>query len=303
MARVIEARGLRKRYGSFTAVDGVDFYIRSGECFGFLGPNGAGKTTTVKMIHCTSPISAGELRVFGQNVREHPREIKARVGVCSQDNNLDPDFTVRKNLTVFARYFGIPARLAEERASSLLSFMGLSDRQNSRIKDLSGGLMRRLVIARALVNEPALLILDEPTTGLDPQSRHQVWERVRMLKRQGKTILLTTHYMDEAQILCDRLVIMDYGKILVNGPPAELVQNHLSKEVVEVWGYGPELVEHARGSGWTFETHMDRLFVYTDAAEQVFTEIAAKHASDRCTIRTAGLEDLFLKLTGRELRE
>ena len=303
MSLVIKATNLRKRYDNLIAVDGIEFSIHSGECFGFLGPNGAGKTTTVKMIHCTSPISAGELYVFGQDVREHPREIKARVGVCSQDNNLDPDFTVRKNLTVFARYFGIPARLAEERASSLLSFMGLSDRQNSRIKDLSGGLMRRLVIARALVNEPALLILDEPTTGLDPQSRHQVWERVRMLKRQGKTILLTTHYMDEAQILCDRLVIMDYGKILVNGPPAELVQNHVSKEVVEVWGYRPELVEHARGSGWTFETDTDRLFIYTDAAEQVFTEIAAKHTSDRCTIRTAGLEDLFLKLTGRELRE
>ncbi len=303
MAIVIEAKGLRKQYGSFTAVDGVDFSIHAGECFGFLGPNGAGKTTTVKMIHCTSPVSAGELYVFGQDVREHPREIKARVGVCSQDNDLDPDFTVRKNLTVFARYFGIPARLAEERASSLLDFMGLSDRQHSRIKDLSGGLMRRLVIARALVNEPTLLILDEPTTGLDPQSRHQVWERVRMLKRQGKTILLTTHYMDEAQILCDRLVIMDYGKILVNGPPAELVKAHVRKEVVEVWGYRPELVDHAREEGWTFETDTDRLFIYTDAAEQVFTEIASKHVCDRCTIRIAGLEDLFLSLTGRELRE
>ncbi len=303
MPAVIEARALFKRYGDLTAVDGVDFTIRAGECFGFLGPNGAGKTTTVKMIHCSSPVTAGSLRVFGLEVGHEPRQIKSRVGVCSQEDNLDPDFTVRKNLTVFARYFGMPAARGEEKARELLEFMGLWERRDDRIKNLSGGLKRRLVIARALVNSPDLLILDEPTTGLDPQSRHQVWERVRTLRRQGKTILLTTHYMDEAQTLCDRLVIMDHGHILVEGPPGELVRSRVGKEVVEVWGAPPDLVEHARRSGWVFETDSDRLFVYTDSGEEVFTAIAGKYATERCTVRTAGLEDLFLRLTGRELRE
>jgi lipooligosaccharide transport system ATP-binding protein len=303
MSAVIEARGLSKKYGDLTAVDGIDFSIQAGECFGFLGPNGAGKTTTVKMIHCSVPVPAGDLRVFGLSVRERPRDIKARIGVCSQEDNLDPDFSVRKNLLVFARYFGIPARRAEQRARELLEFMGLWERRDSRITQLSGGLKRRLVIARALVNDPDLLILDEPTTGLDPQSRHQVWDRVRILRKQGKTILLTTHYMDEAQTLCDRLVIMDHGKILVEGPPSELVRSRVGKEVVEVWGYTPALLEHVRGSGWKHESDADRLFIYTEAGEAVLSAIAGKYPVDRCTVRMAGLEDLFLKLTGRELRE
>jgi len=303
LADAIEARALLKKYGDFTAVDGIDFSIRAGECFGFLGPNGAGKTTTVKMIHCVSPRTSGDLRVFGMDVDAHPRSIKARIGVCSQEDNLDPDFTVRKNLTVFARYFGTATRPADEKARELLEFMGLWERRDDRIKDLSGGLKRRLVIARALINSPDLLILDEPTTGLDPQSRHQVWERVRTLRRQGKTILLTTHYMDEAQTLCDRLVIMDRGRILVEGPPADLVRSRVGREVVEVWGAPPELIEHARRSGWTFETDADRLFIYTETGEAVFTAIAGHYPAERCTVRMAGLEDLFLKLTGRELRE
>jgi lipooligosaccharide transport system ATP-binding protein len=303
MSAVIEARVLSKKYGDLTAVDGISFSIQAGECFGFLGPNGAGKTTTVKMIHCSSPVGGGELRVFGMDVQERPREIKARIGVCQQEDNLDPDFSVRKNLTVFARYFGIPVRPAEARARELLEFMGLWERRDSRIRDLSGGLKRRLAIARALINNPDLLILDEPTTGLDPQSRHQVWDRVRNLRRQGKTILLTTHYMDEAQTLCDRLVIMDRGRILVEGPPADLVRSGVGREVVEVWGYPPALVDHARESGWSFESDTDRLFIYTDHGEVVFTTIAGHYPSERCTVRTAGLEDLFLKLTGRELRE
>jgi lipooligosaccharide transport system ATP-binding protein len=300
---VIEARGLTKRYGSLLAVDQIDFDIGAGECFGFLGPNGAGKTSTVKMIHCSSPVTAGSLRVFGLDVREHPREIKHRVGVCQQDDALDPDFSVRKNLTVFARYFGIPARPAAETAEELLRFMGLWDRREARIRELSGGLRRRLVIARALINDPDLLILDEPTTGLDPQSRHQVWDRVRDLRRRGKTILLTTHYMDEAQTLCDRLVIMDRGRILVVGPPAELVRSRVGREVVEVWGYPQALVQHATRAGWSFETDTDRLFIYTDSGEAVFRDIAGRYPSERCTVRMAGLEDLFLRLTGRELRE
>ncbi|HXH28913.1 MAG TPA: ATP-binding cassette domain-containing protein [Candidatus Polarisedimenticolia bacterium] len=300
---VIEAHGLTKRYDGLLAVDGIDFAIRSGECFGFLGPNGAGKTSTVKMIHCFSPVSGGSLRVFGLDVAAHPRAIKSRVGVCQQEDNLDPDFSVHRNLLVFARYFGIPAREAEGRARELLAFMGLWDKRDDGIRQLSGGLKRRLVIARALINQPDLLILDEPTTGLDPQSRHLVWDRVRELRRQGKTILLTTHYMDEAQALCDRLVIMDHGHILVEGAPAELVRSRVGREVVEVWGYPPDLLEMARAQGWSFETDTDRLFIYTDQGEQVFGAIAGRFQTERCTVRTAGLEDLFLRLTGRELRE
>ncbi|HEU4403652.1 MAG TPA: ATP-binding cassette domain-containing protein [Candidatus Polarisedimenticolia bacterium] len=303
MSHVIEARALTKIYGDLTAVGGVDFSIRTGECFGFLGPNGAGKTSTVKMIHCFSPVTSGTLTVFGMDVGEHPREIKARIGVCQQEDTLDPDFSVHKNLLVFARYFGIRAGEAATRGAELLHFMGLWEKRDDSIRELSGGLKRRLVIARALVNRPDLLILDEPTTGLDPQSRHQVWDRVRDLRRQGKTILLTTHYMDEAQILCDRLVIMDHGRILVEGPPSDLVRSRVGKEVVEVWGYPPALLEHARQSGWNFEVDTDRLFIYTDAGEAVFGAIAGRFPSERCTVRTAGLEDLFLKLTGRELRE
>jgi len=236
-------------------------------------------------------------------VRDRPRLIKERIGVCQQEDTLDPDFSVCKNLTVFGRYFGIPARQAEERARELLNFMGLWERRDARIRELSGGLKRRLAIARALVNEPDLLILDEPTTGLDPQSRHQVWDRVRTLRRQGKTILLTTHYMDEAQTLCDRLVIMDHGRILVEGPPADLVRTRVGKEVVEVWGFPPALVAHAKEQGWSFEADTHRLWIYTDSGEDVFEAIARKYPSERCTVRMASLEDLFLKLTGRELRE
>jgi lipooligosaccharide transport system ATP-binding protein len=300
---VIEAVGLTKRYGRLTAVDGVGFAIQAGECFGFLGPNGAGKTSTVKMIHCSSPVTSGDLRVFGMDVRARPRIIKARIGVCQQEDNLDPDFSVKKNLTVFARYFGIRADVAEERAKELLEFMGLWERRDDRIRELSGGLKRRLAIARALVNGPDLLILDEPTTGLDPQSRHQVWDRVRTLRKQGKTILLTTHYMDEAQTLCDRLVIMDHGRILVEGPPADLVRSRVGKEVVEVWGATQALLDYARERGWSFESDTDRLWIYTDAGEEVFSALARQHPLERCTVRMAGLEDLFLRLTGRELRE
>jgi lipooligosaccharide transport system ATP-binding protein len=300
---VIEARSLRKRYGDFVAVDGIDFAIGKGECFGFLGPNGAGKTSTVKMIYCFAPLASGELRVFGLDVQERPRDIKARLGVCQQEDNLDPDFSVLKNLIVFARYFGIPRDRAAERSRHLLEFMGLWERRDDNIRDLSGGLKRRLVIARALINDPELLILDEPTTGLDPQSRHLVWDRVRELRRQGKTIVLTTHYMDEAESLCDRLVIMDRGAILVEGRPLDLVRSRVGREVVEVWGYPPVLLDQARQGGWAVESHGDRLFIYTDDGQSVFSAVAARHDAERCTVRPATLEDLFLRLTGRELRE
>ncbi len=213
------------------AVNGVIFAIDAGECYGFLGSNGAGKTTTVKMIHCSAPITSGDLSVFGMSVHDAPRAIKGRIGVCQQEDNLDPDFSVRKNLTVFARYFGIPAAPADDRAKELLEFMARWEKHDARIRELSGGLKRRLALARALVNDPDLLILDEPTTGLDPQSRHQVWDRVRV----------TTHYMDEAQSLCDRLVIEDHGHILVEGAPSDLVRSRVGKEVVEVYGFPPDL--------------------------------------------------------------
>ena len=303
MTAVIEARGLTKRYGSLTAVDGIEFAIRPGECFGFLGPNGAGKTSTVRMIYCTSPPTSGELRVFGMDVGREGRAIKARTGVCQQEDTLDPDFSVLRNLLIFARYFGIASDVAAARSRGLLEFMGLWERRDDRLRELSGGLKRRLSIARALVNDPDLLILDEPTTGLDPQSRHLVWDRVRSLRRQGKTILLTTHYMDEAQTLCDRLVIMDHGRILVEGPPAELIRSRVGREVVEVWGTPQGLIDRARDSGWSYETDADRLFIYTDHGEAVLTAIAGHYATERCMVRAAGLEDLFLKLTGRELRE
>lgn len=303
MPSVIEARGLTKTFGRLVAVNGVSFAIDAGECYGFLGPNGAGKTTTVKMIHCSAPITSGDLSVFGMGVRDAPRAIKRRIGVCQQEDNLDPDFSVRKNLTVFARYFGIPAVQAADRARELLEFMGLWERRDARIRELSGGLKKRLAIARALVNDPDLLILDEPTTGLDPQSRHQVWDRVRTLRRQGKTILLTTHYMDEAQSLCDRLVIMDHGRILVEGAPSDLVRSRVGREVVEVYGFPPDLPEYARAQGWTFEADTHRLWIHTDSGEAVFAAIARLYPAERCTVRMAGLEDLFLKLTGRELRE
>ncbi len=224
---IVEAKGLWKKFGDFEAVRGIDLHIRPGECFGILGPNGAGKTTTIRTIQCVSVPTAGELKVFDLEARTHPREIKSRIGVCQQEDCLDPDFTVLQNLLVFARYFGIPKKEARRRALALLTFWGLEEKVSSTIRELSGGLKRRLMIARSLINQPNLLILDEPTTGLDPQSRHQVWERIRELRKEGKTILLTTHYMDEAEILCDRLIIMDHGKILVEGGPAELIRAHL----------------------------------------------------------------------------
>jgi lipooligosaccharide transport system ATP-binding protein len=233
MSVVIEARGLVKKYRSLTAVDGIDFAIGTGECFGFLGPNGAGKTSTVKMIQCVMPPTAGTLRVFNLDVRSDTRSIKSRIGVCQQEDTLDPDFSVLKNLLVFARYFSIPKNEAKQRAETLLHFMGLWERRNDGIRELSGGLKRRLMIARSLINEPDLIILDEPTTGLDPQSRRLVWERVRDLKGRGKTVILTTHYMDEAQTLCDRLMIIDHGKILLEGAPLDLIRTHVGEEVVD----------------------------------------------------------------------
>lgn len=300
---VIRAEGLTKRFGTLTAVDGVSFSVEPGQCFGILGPNGAGKTTTIRMIHATSPLSAGKLEVFGLDVTTQARAIKARVGVCQQDNNLDPDLSVIENLEVFARYFDIPRRLARERAERLLDFIALDHRKTSQVTELSGGMMRRLVLARALINDPELLILDEPSTGLDPQSRHQVWERLDRLKAQGLTVLLTTHYMEEASRLCDRVLIMDHGRILEQGSPLELVHRHVGRDVIEVHEPTEALLALVRSEGWEHEELSHRLHIYSTQGEQLFQRIGEQECRGGCALRMATLEDVFLKLTGRDLRE
>jgi lipooligosaccharide transport system ATP-binding protein len=300
---VVRARGLSKRFDGFTAVDAIDFDVRRGECFGFLGPNGAGKTSTVRMIYGYSPLTGGTLEVFGLDLRTHLREVKARIGVCQQENNLDPDFPVLMNLEVYARYFGLSRSEAARRAEELLDFVALSGRRGDRITELSGGLQRRLVVARALINNPELLILDEPTTGLDPQARHQVWERLDELKGRGLSIALTTHYMDEAATLCDRLVIMDGGRILVEGSPRELVAEHIGADVIEVAKPEEHLLEEVRRRGLSHEMLTKRLLIYTPDGENLFRELFGGQCPEGCMLRRATLEDVFLKLTGRELRE
>ncbi len=300
---VVQARNLSKKYGDFTAVGGVNFDILEGECFGFLGPNGAGKTTTIKMIHCFLPISSGMIRVFNLDVNRRPRKIKECIGVSPQEDNLDPDFTALQNLTTFGRYFGIPARETKKRALELLGFVQLLEKKDTRIRELSGGMKRRLVLARSLINKPKLLLLDEPTTGLDPQARHSIWRRIRALKEEGTTILLTTHYMEEAAQLCDRIVIMDHGKILVEGDPAALIDKLIGKEVLEVWDYEQGLIEFLKMNQIDFEIVFDRVLVYEKQGREILSQIIDQFQINKYLHRTASLEDVFLKLTGRELRE
>ncbi len=299
----IEAQHLRKHYGDLVAVDDVSFQVLQGECFGILGPNGAGKTSIIRMIYGFSPMTGGVLKVFGLDSRKNMRAIKAGIGVCQQENSLDPDLTVRQNLEVFARYFNIPGPVAEERTEKLLRFMALDHRQEARAIDLSGGLMRRLVIARALINEPELLILDEPTTGLDPQSRHQVWSRLEDLRASGLSILLTTHYMDEASRLCDRVMIMDHGHVLVEGEPAELVKTHIGHDIIEVAEPTAELRTYVQSRNWRHEDLEHRMIIYVEEGNNMFHEISEICGKAGCMMRMATLEDVFLKLTGRELRE
>lgn len=300
---VIEARGLRKVFGELVAVRDISFQVMAGECFGILGPNGAGKTSTIRMIYGFSPLSGGNLRVFGLDIATHWRTIRSRIGVCQQENSLDPDLSVRENLEVFARYFDIPRCEARKRARELLEFVGLERKSRAKVSQLSGGMMRRLVLARALINGPELLILDEPTTGLDPQSRHQVWSRLEALKGQGISIVLTTHYMDEASRLCDRIIIMDQGQILTEGPPRELIQRHVGREVLEVNSPTKDLRQRVRELGLQHEDLGHRLIIYGDSAEDVFGRIGTNIEKGDVTLRMATLEDVFLKLTGRELRE
>lgn len=303
MTNVIEAKDLRKQFRDLVAVDSISFTVRQGECFGLLGPNGAGKTSTIRMIYGFSPMTAGELRVFGLDIATQWRAIRSRIGVCQQENNLDPDLTVLKNLEVFASYFDMPASTARRRALELLHFISLEQRAHTRIPELSGGMMRRLILARALINDPELLILDEPTTGLDPQSRHQVWEKIEELRSRGLSVLLTTHYMDEASRLCDRLVIMDQGKILVEGRPAELIERHVGRHVMEVHRPDTDLRRFIDEQNLAYDDLVHRIILYGSDTERFFDTLSSRCGSGSCDLRMATLEDVFLRLTGRELRE
>jgi lipooligosaccharide transport system ATP-binding protein len=302
---LIYARGLVKRFGDFTAVDGIDVEVRRGEAFGFLGPNGAGKSSTMRMIGCVSPPTAGVLKILGLDPRRDGPRIRGRLGVCPQLDNLDIELTVRENLTTYARFFGIPRRVARRRADELLDFVQLAERADSKVEPLSGGMKRRLTIARALVNEPEMVLLDEPTTGLDPQARHLVWERLFRLKQQGVTLVLTTHYMDEAEQLCDRLVVMDGGRIVAEGSPRELIERYSTREVVEL-RFAAEsqepYAEKLAGVGERLEVLPDRILLYVDDGDEAAAEVQRRSLMPAgALVRRSSLEDVFLHLTGRTL--
>jgi len=298
----IVAQDLRKRYGELEAVRGVSFEVGRGEIVGFLGPNGAGKTTTVRMLSCFLPPSSGTARIHDVDVCERPRDVKRMIGVCPQEDNLDPDFHVVKNLLVYGRYFGLPRRVVRDRALELLAFVALTDKAHAPIQSLSGGMKRRLVLARALLNEPRVLILDEPTTGLDPQARHAIWDRIRSLRANGTTVLLTTHYMEEASQLCDRVIVMDGGSILLEGSPQELVEREVGPTVVEAWNYGEGFLQFLHGLSGRVEEVGHRLYYYPqeDHVERLLDQ---RFPNQERLIRRATLEDVFLKLTGRALRD
>jgi lipooligosaccharide transport system ATP-binding protein len=304
---VIAASQLVKRYGGFAAVDGVSFEVAPGESFGLLGPNGAGKSTTMRMVGAVSTRTSGELRVLGLDPDEHGPEIRARLGVVPQQDNLDNELRVRENLLTYGRYFGLPRRLVAERADELLQFAQLADRADAKVDELSGGMKRRLTIARALINDPRILLLDEPTTGLDPQARHILWDRLFRLKEQGTTLLLTTHYMDEAEQLCDRLVVVDHGRIMAEGSPASLIREYSTREVLEV-RFGSDRNADAAAAlaelGDRLEVLPDRVLVYADDGEAVLAEVVARGLQPLTSlVRRSSLEDVFLRLTGRSLIE
>ncbi len=299
---IIEAQDLRKTFGDIIAVDSISFTVKKGEVFGFLGPNGAGKTSTMKIIACVSPRTSGTIRVFGMDPDNFPAEIKMRLGVVPQETNLDPDFTCYGNLFTYSRYFDIPPDVAHQRSEELLEFVQLQEKKDVTVEKLSGGMKRRLILARALVNNPDLLILDEPTIGLDPQARHLIWERLKLLQAQGNTIVLTTHYLEEAARLCDRLVIMDNGKILVEGSPVDLVKQYVGEEIVEV-EKTEEVLSCLSAKNIPFEVIGDYVQIATGSSREV-ARILFDHCSPHKVLtRPATLEDVFLKLTGRKLRE
>ena len=306
-APAIDAQDITRRFGDVIAVDGVTLTVPRGTVFGFLGPNGAGKTSTMRMIACASPATGGELRVLGMNPRLDATRIKARLGVVPQQDNLDMEITVRENLLMYARYFDIPRHDAEKRAGELLEFVELHDRAEAQVESLSGGMKRRLTIARALVNEPDLIHLDEPTTGLDPQARHVVWDRLYQLKRRGATLLLTTHYMDEAERLCDRLVVMDKATIVAEGSPRELIAAYSTREVLELRfpdDASASLDGRLSGIGDRVEVLPDRVQVYTADGEHALQQVHALGIPlDSAVVRRSTLEDVFLRITGRGLIE
>ncbi|HEX8347753.1 MAG TPA: ABC transporter ATP-binding protein [Actinoplanes sp.] len=302
---MIHARGLVKRFGDFTAVDGIDVDVHRGEAFGFLGPNGAGKSSTMRMVGCVSPPTGGVLRILGMDPHRDGPAIRGRIGVCPQLDNLDLELTVRENLTTYARYFGISRKVARTRADALLEFVQLAERADSKVEPLSGGMKRRLTIARALVNEPEMVLLDEPTTGLDPQARHLVWERLFRLKQQGVTLVLTTHYMDEAEQLCDRLVVMDGGKIAAEGSPRALIERYSTREVVELRFTAESQETYAdklAGLGERVEVLPDRILLYVADGDDAVAEVHRRALNPASVlVRRSSLEDVFLHLTGRTL--
>ena len=302
----LAVRGLRKSYEGREVVAGIDFDLVPGECFGLLGPNGAGKTTTLRLVLGLTQPGGGTITLLDHAVPAQAREARTRVGVVPQIDNLDPDFTVRENLVVYGRYFGIAHRVLAQRIPELLEYAGLAARADARIQSLSGGMKRRLTLARALINDPDMLFLDEPTTGLDPQARHLIWERLRQLALRGKTLLLTTHFMDEAERLCSRLAIMDHGRIIAIGTPRELIAMHIEPEVVEVYGDGAAAWAAAGGKlAQRCEQHGETVFCYAADARALVSDLAqrSERADIRYLHRRANLEDVFLKLTGRDLRD
>jgi lipooligosaccharide transport system ATP-binding protein len=301
---LIHAQSLTKRFGDFTAVDSIDFAVQPGEAFGFLGPNGAGKSSTMRMIGCVSPPSGGSLRILGMDPVHEGASIRARLGVVPQEDTLDMELTVHENLFVYGRYFGLSRKEVRERAKELLEFVQLSERSTSKVQSLSGGMKRRLMIARALVNEPEVLLLDEPTTGLDPQARHLVWDRLFRLKQRGATLVLTTHYMDEAEQLCDRLVIMNNGKIAEEGHPLDLIRRLSTREVVELrFNAEPPIVEPETFNGQVARVEVlpDRLLLYTDDGDALVPVAHERLHPLSVLVRRSTLEDVFLRLTGRTL--
>ena len=302
---LLSAKGLTKTFGDFTAVDGIDFAVRKGEAFGFLGPNGAGKSSTMRMVGCVSPVSGGELRLFGQDPATAGPAIRARLGVVPQRDTLDEELTVEENLWIYGRYFGLSRKEVRARAAELLDFAQLTERAKDKVDPLSGGMKRRLTIARSLINSPEILLLDEPTTGLDPQARHVLWDRLFRLKRSGVTLVLTTHYMDEAEQLCDRLVVMDHGKIVAEGSPRQLIDEYSTREVLELRFDAEDhkdFAEQVTGVGKRVEVLPDRLLVYTDDGDEASAVVHARGVEPLSSlVRRSTLEDVFLHLTGRTL--
>jgi lipooligosaccharide transport system ATP-binding protein len=302
---LLRARGLTKRFGDFTAVDGIDVEVRRGEAFGFLGPNGAGKSSTMRMVGCVSPVTAGELSILGLDPASDGPAIRARLGVCPQKDILDEDLSVEENLWVYGRFFGLSRAEVRRRADDLLEFAQLTERRHDRVEPLSGGMKRRLTIARSLMNDPEVLLLDEPTTGLDPQARHVLWDRLFRLKREGVTLIITTHYMDEAEQLCDRLVVMDHGRIVAEGSPRALITEHSTREVLELRFDPDEQDQHVdavTGVGERLEVLPDRLLVYADDGDAALATVHSRGVQPLSSlVRRSTLEDVFLHLTGRSL--